>query len=106
MGRRTRQVAEQRRARREARAHMARVTVTDAMWQDFRRLAERRGGVSKTLGEIVSREVRRQREQELRAGTAMARETLDALDEARELTQQLDAITGRLESLAQSPRSP
>jgi hypothetical protein len=79
---------------------MARVTVSDETWHSFRLLAERRGGVSKTLAELVSREVRQHREQELRAGTAAAREAFTALDEARELTQQLGAITARLESLA------
>jgi post-segregation antitoxin (ccd killing protein) len=79
---------------------MARVTVSDETWQDFRRLAERRGGVSRTLAELVSREVRRHREQELRAGTAAAHEALAALDEARELTSQLGAIAARLEAVA------
>jgi len=79
---------------------MARVTVNDETWQDFRLLAERRGGVSRTLAELVSREVRRHLEQELRAGTAAAHEALAALDEARELTRQLGAVTDRLEALA------
>jgi hypothetical protein len=81
---------------------MARVTVSDETWQRFRRLAEPTGGVSRKLGELVSREVRRHREQELRAGTAVAREALDALDETRELAQYLEAITARLEALAGS----
>jgi hypothetical protein len=99
MGRRAKQVAEQRRAR-EPRPHMARVTASDETWQHFRRIAEPSGGVSRKLGELVSREVRRHREQELRAGTAVAREALDALDETRALAQYLEAITARLESLA------
>jgi hypothetical protein len=83
---------------------MARVTVSDETWQQFRRLAERNGGVSKTLGGLVLGEVRRHREQELRAGTAAAREALVALDDARALTQELNAITTRLEALARSSR--
>jgi CRP-like cAMP-binding protein len=99
MGRRAKQVAEQRRLR-EPRPHMARVTVNDEIWQHFRRLAEPSGGVSRKLGELVSREVRRHREHELRAGTASAREALTALDEARELARQLGAIADRLEAVA------
>jgi post-segregation antitoxin (ccd killing protein) len=99
MGRRAKQVAEKRRLR-EPRPHMARVTVNDETWQHFRRLAEPSGGVSRKLGELVSREVRRHREHQLRAGTASAREALSALDEARELARQVGAIVDRLEAVA------
>jgi hypothetical protein len=85
---------------------MARVTVDDETWQRFRRLAEPSGGVSRKLGELVSREVRRDRELELRAGTASLREALTALDEARDLYRELGAITSRLEAVAAASSHP
>ena len=80
------------------RDRMARVQVTDDVWNDFRALAGYRP-MSELLGELVTREVEKYRSQKLRDGRLEPRELLDALERAREQQQDLEALVSRLEAI-------
>ena len=106
MGRRSRQVKQQRDAIAAASAkrdRMARVQVDDATWADFRALAGYRP-VSEVLGELVTREVERYRSRRLREGELDDREVVEALERAREQQQDLQAIVERLERAQEAQR--
>src|SRR5918997_952004 len=106
MGRRSRQVKQQREAATATttkRDRMARVQVDDATWADFRALAGYRP-VSEVLGELVTREVERYRSRRLREGELDDRELVEALDRAREQQADLMAIVERLERAAEARR--
>jgi DNA polymerase III epsilon subunit-like protein len=75
---------------------MARVRVTDEIWAEFR-AAVGWMPINLYLGELVSREVERERSRSLRAGKLADREVIDALERARELHEQLSAIVEWLE---------
>ena len=106
MGRRSRQVKQQRDAAAAAttkRDRMARVQVDDATWADFRALAGDQP-VSEVLGELVTREVERYRSRRLREGELDDREVVEALERAREQQQDLQAIVERLERAQEAQR--
>jgi predicted DNA-binding protein (UPF0278 family) len=106
MGRRSRQIKEQREASAAATAkrdRMARVQVDDATWADFRALAGYRP-VSEVLGALVTREVERYRSRRLREGELDDREVVEALDRAKEQQADLIAIVERLEAAAEARR--
>lgn len=106
MGKRSRQVKEQRDAAAAAtskRDRMARVQVDDATWADFRALAGYRP-VSEVLGELVTREVERYRSRRLREGELDDRQVVEALERAREQQADLMAIVERLEGAAEAHR--
>ena len=106
MGKRSRQVKQQREtatASRAKRDRMARVQVDDAIWADFRALAGYRP-VSEVLGELVTREVERYRSRRLREGELDDREVVEALERAREQQQDLQAIVERLERAVEAQR--
>jgi hypothetical protein len=75
---------------------MARVRVSDEVWAEFRAAAGWQP-INLYLGELVRREVDRQRSRRLRAGKLSDRELVDALDRASELYVQLAAIVDGLE---------
>lgn len=77
---------------------MARVRVPADTWAEFRALAGRRP-VAAVLGELVTREVERERSRRVREGHVDERELLDALDRAREQQADLAAIVDRLERM-------
>lgn len=83
---------------------MARVRVSALTWADFRALAGNRP-VAAVLGELVTREVDRNRTRRLRERQVDERELLDALDRAREQQAHLAAIADRLERLRAAPSS-
>lgn len=102
MGRRSRQVKEQREtdaAKNTRRDRMARVQVDDATWAEFRALVGYRP-VSQVLGDLVTREVERYRSKRLRGGQLDDREVVEALERAREQQADLMAIMERLERSA------
>jgi predicted DNA-binding protein (UPF0278 family) len=106
MGRRSRQVREQREAVAAATAkrdRMARVQVDDATWADFRALAGYRP-VSEVLGDLVTREVEAYRSRRLREGELDDREVVQALDRAKEHQADLVAIVERLERAQEALR--
>ena len=78
---------------------MARVQVSDEVWTAFRvGLGPR--PLSVALGELVEREVGRQR----RRSAGDLESARLALEDARELSQELTVLIARLEALAASPR--
>ena len=81
-----------------ARDRMARVQVDDETRREFRAVAGCRP-ISALLGELVEREVRRARSARLRDGTLTDRELVDALAQARDQVEDLQAIVTRLEAL-------
>ncbi len=81
---------------------MARVSVTDEVWVDFRAAIGFRP-ISEALGELVEREVQRYRSQRLRAGELEPRELLAALERAREQQADLEAIIALLEAHGDVP---
>lgn len=78
---------------------MARVHVSDEIWTAFR-LGLGRRPMSVALGELVEREVGRQR----RRSASDVDSARLALEDARELSQELTVLTARLEALASSAR--
>ena len=88
-----------------ARDHMARVHVTDEIWADFRAVAGHTP-LNVVLGRLVEREVARDRSRRLREGDVDDRELLDALERARDMHADLQAIVIRLESRAGLPARP
>lgn len=89
------------------RDHMARVSCTDEVWNQFKHLAAADGWqpVNEYLGELVAKEVARQARLRARAEDATARKVLAALDEAKALRDELAGLTARLEKLA-TPGKP
>ena len=75
---------------------MARVQVADEVWADFRSLAGDRP-IAAVLGELVTREVTRDRSRRGREGQLDDRELVDALDRARTTQAELETIAERLE---------
>ena len=75
---------------------MARVRVPDDVWSEFR-AASGTTPINVVLGELVQREVDRHRARRAKAGTLDDRDLLAALDRARELKEDLDAIVSGLE---------
>lgn len=78
---------------------MARVQVADDVWADFRDAAYPRS-IAQALGELVTREVDRNRSRRIRDGQLEPREVVRALDQAHRQQAGLAAITERLEALA------
>jgi hypothetical protein len=77
---------------------MARVSVSDDVWADFRGAIGSRP-ISEALGELIEREVQRYRSRHLHDGQLEPRELLDALDRARAQQADLETIVARLEAL-------
>jgi hypothetical protein len=94
MGRRGRQ-----RADTQTRDHIARVQTTDTVWLEFRRSLGITP-VSHGLDALVEAEVSRQRQLRVRHGAATDRELLDAIDDVRELHEQVDQLVRRLNERA------
>lgn len=88
-----------------ARDHMARVHVTDEVWAEFRAAAGHRP-VNVVLGRLVEREVARERSRRLKESELDDRELLHALERARELHADLQAIVTRIESRVGLPARP
>lgn len=103
MGRRSRQ-RQQPAAAKPApkRDRMARVSVTDQTWNDYRALLGSRP-VSEALGALVEREVDRHHARRLKTGTLDDRELVDALDRARQQHADLTQIVTRLEQRLDRP---
>lgn len=80
---------------------MARVRADEETWAAFRSLAGTRS-ISDVLGDLVAKEVRRYRSQQLREQRLDPKELLDALEHARVQQADLELIVGRLEALARS----
>jgi hypothetical protein len=80
---------------------MARVRVSDDVWADFRAAAGNRP-ISEVLGELVSREVDRQRSKRLRQGQLEPSELVEALEDARRQRGDLELIVERLERLSRA----
>src|SRR5215211_273883 len=78
------------------RDRMARVHVADDVWADFRSLAGDRP-IAAVLGELVTREVSRNRSRRVREGRLDDRELVDALERARATHADLEVIAARLE---------
>ena len=78
------------------RDHQARVKVSDDVWRDFR-LAIGYRSVAEVLGELVRREVDRDRAARVREGSANEQQLLAALDRASELRADLALIVRSLE---------
>jgi hypothetical protein len=97
MGRRSRQRFEDQ-GRRPANScdHMARVNVADDVWADFRSLAGDRP-IAAILGELVTREVTRDRSRRVREGQLDDRELVDALERARATQAELETLVDRVE---------
>jgi len=83
---------------------MARVRADDETWAAFRSLAGARS-ISDVLGDLVKKEVRQYRSQQLRAGSIEPHELIDALQRAHEQQADLEVIIRRLETLAGSTRA-
>ena len=97
MGRRSRQRSKVKPATSPARHdRMARVQVADEVWADFRSLAGDRP-IAAVLGDLVEREVRRDRSRRVREGRLDDRELIDALERARATQTDLAAIVAGLE---------
>lgn len=77
---------------------MARVRVPADTWAEFRAIAGDRP-VAAVLGDLVTREVERNRSRRLRERQVDERELLDALERAREQQADLAATVDRLERL-------
>jgi len=82
--------------KREPRDHMARVRVPDDVWSEFRAAAGATP-INLVLGDLVQREVDRHRARRARSGSLDDQELLDALDQARELKEELSSIVAGLE---------
>jgi hypothetical protein len=80
---------------------MARVQVSDETWTAFRTGLGARP-VSVALGELVEREVGRQR----RRSTNDPESARLALEDARSLLDELTRLTGRLEAIAAPQEAP
>ena len=93
-----------RRAASGERDHMARVHASDEVWAEFRTACYPRT-INVVLGELVAREVERQRSRRLRQGQLDDVELVEALGRARELERDLSAIVARLESRLDRARS-
>ncbi len=88
----------------KTRDHMARITVTDAVWGEFREAARVRGiSVTTYLGQLVSKEVTKLRAGAAKAEALTARHAHAALDDVRSLRDDLEAIAERLEILTHHP---
>ena len=83
---------------------MARVQVSDDVWGDFRASAGNRS-ISEVLGELVTREVERDRSRRVRDGQFEDHEVIDAIERVREQQAALEAIVVRLEAIRAGPRS-
>src|SRR3954454_2259231 len=94
-GRRTQRTPTIREPRR-APDHMARVRVDDDVWREFKASAGERP-VAVVLGELVAREVERDRARRIREGFADDAELLAALERAQELHGDLAVLIARLE---------
>ena len=81
---------------------MARVQVPDEVWAEFRRAAGNTP-MSQILGQLVEREVERDRARRIRQGSVGDDVLLDALERARELHDDVAAIIDRLERRASHP---
>lgn len=99
MGKRGRQRAKASSAAVQTRDRMARVQVSDEVWSAFR-LGLGPKPVSLALGELVEREVGRQRR---RSASDVASARL-ALEDARSVAQELEQLISRLEPLADESR--
>jgi hypothetical protein len=77
---------------------MARVRVPADTWAEFRAIAGDRP-VAAVLGDLVTREVERNRSRRLRERQVDERELLDALERARNQQADLAAMVDRLERL-------
>jgi hypothetical protein len=88
---------------RNRRDRMARVQVADDVWAGFRSLAGDRP-IAAVLGELVTREVSRDRSRRLREGRLDDRELIEALDRARASRADLETIVARLERRLPLPR--
>jgi len=87
-----------------ARNHMARITVTEAVWGEFREAARVRGiSVATSLGQLVSKEVTNLRAGAAKAESLTARHAVAALADARSLRDDLAVIADRLELLTTHP---
>ena len=84
----------------EGNYHVARVTVSDAAWATFRRIALAQGTpISRYLGRLVEAELERRKPRPVRRVSGKAGEIQDglaALREVRLAIDELDAIAGRL----------
>ena len=88
----------------KAREHMARITVTDQVWGEFREAAHARGiSVTTYLAQLVSKEVTHLRADAAKADSLTSRHAAAALADARSLRDDLAAITRRLEYLTSRP---
>jgi hypothetical protein len=88
----------------QTRDHMARITVTDAVWGEFREAARVRGiSVTTYLGQIVSKEVTKLRAGAAKAEALTARHAHAALDDVHSLRDDLEALAERLEILTTHP---
>ena len=86
--------------------HMARVSVTDFVWADFKQAAgRRRVSVTAYLGTLIEREVTRLRAVAAREESLSATEATAALAEVKSLTGDLASIANRLERAAKWGRS-
>ncbi len=77
-------------------SRMARVSVPDQVWADFRALAEP-DTIATALGRLVQREVDREHARRLKTATLDDQELVDTLDRAQELHADLTQIVDRLE---------
>ncbi len=77
---------------------MARVRVEEQTWRDFRHEIGPHT-VAERLGELVVRDLAECRRRRLHTGELDQRELQQALEEARALSRDLQAITKRLEAL-------
>jgi hypothetical protein len=75
---------------------MTRVHVTDDVWADFSAAAGPMP-LNLILGQLVEREVARDRSRRLKEGEVEDRELLDALERARGLHADLQTLVARLE---------
>jgi hypothetical protein len=84
----------------QSKYHVARVTVSDKAWAEFRRVALAQGTpVSRYLGRLVEAELERRKTRPVRRVSGAAGEIDDglaALREVRLAIDELDAIAGRL----------
>lgn len=88
----------------KTRDHMARITVSDEVWGEFREAARVRAiSVTAYLAQLVSKEVLKLRADGARAETLTARHAAAALADARSLGKDLAAIANRLEVLTKHP---
>jgi DNA repair exonuclease SbcCD ATPase subunit len=83
-------------AAREANQHIARVDVSEEVWQEFKAQTP---SISSELGRLVQREVERNRRQKATQKDATPQEVLEGLRTAEQLRTELETITKRLEAL-------